>query len=118
MSRRLAIFLLASLPLRAQSKGTINGDVTDATGAPVPSAKVKIKSLAIGFERDAATGENGSFTVPNVAGGDYEVTIEAAGFKALVRSGIRLDTDQAVTLKLQLEVGNMTERVEVMGEAT
>jgi Carboxypeptidase regulatory-like domain len=118
MSWRLAVFLLASLPLLAQSNGTINGDVTDATGAAVPAAKVKIKSVAIGFERDAATGENGSFTVPNLPGGDYEVSIEAAGFKLLVRSGIRLDTDQAVTLKLQLEVGQITERVEVVGNAT
>jgi hypothetical protein len=118
MLRHLAVFLLVSLPMFAQSGGTINGDVTDATGAPVPSAKVKIKSVAIGFERDAATGENGSFTVPNLPGGDYEVGIEAAGFKLLVRSGIRLDTDQAVTLKLQLEVGQITERVEVVGDAT
>ncbi|HUQ90806.1 MAG TPA: carboxypeptidase-like regulatory domain-containing protein [Bryobacteraceae bacterium] len=102
------------MPLLSQFKGTLNGDITDATGAAVPGAKVKIRSAAIGLERAAATNESGSFTVPNLPGGDYEISVEAAGFKSFVRSGIRLDTDQAATYKFQLEVGQVTERVEVM----
>jgi hypothetical protein len=109
--------LLASLPLLAQSKGTINGDVTDATGAGVPNATIKVRSIAIGLERDTATNESGSFTVPSLPGGDYEITVESAGFKTLVRSGVALDTDQVTTLKLQLEIGQLTERVSVVGEA-
>src|SRR5205823_11200706 len=71
-----------------------------------------------GLERDAASGEGGSFTVSNLPGGEYEITVEAAGFKTLVRSGIRLDTDQSANFKLQLEVGQVTERVEVVANAT
>ncbi len=118
MLPRLGLFLLVSLPLLAQSNGTINGDVTDPAGAPVPAARVEVTSVAIGLERNTFTGENGSFTIPNLPGGNYEITIEAAGFKSLVRSGIRLDTDQATTLKLRLEVGQITERVEVVADAT
>src|SRR6266566_3992440 len=118
MLPRLGLFLLVSLDLLAQSNGTINGDVTDPAGAPVPAARVKVTSVAIGLERNTFTGENGSFTIPNLPGGNYEITIEAAGFKSLVRSGIRLDTDQATTLKLRLEVGQITERVEVVADAT
>src|SRR5438128_11113647 len=108
MQPRLGLFLLASLPLLAQSNGTINGDVTDPAGAPVPAARVKVTSVAISLERNTSTGENGSFTIPNLPGGHYEITIEAPGFKSQVRSGIRLDTDQATTLKQPCDVSHTT----------
>ena len=47
-----------------------------------------------------------------VAGTTYQVAVEATGFKSMMRSDIRLDTDTVLTLKLQLEVGQITERVE------
>ncbi len=117
MFRYSAISLLAGLALFAQTKGVIQGDVTDATGSGVPNAKVQVRALAIGLERDTISNENGSFTVPNLPRGDYEVSVAATGFKALLRSGIRLDTDQVTTLKLQLEVGQLSDRVEVTAEA-
>ncbi len=93
-------------------------NVTDPSGAAVPNARITVRSVGIGLERKASTAENGSFTVTNLPGGDYEILSEAAGFKVLVRSGIRLDTDQAITVKLPLEVGQLAERVEVVANAT
>jgi len=58
MMRFLAVLLLAAIPMLAQLKGTINGDVVDSTGASVPGAKVKIASAAIGFEREAVTSQD------------------------------------------------------------
>jgi hypothetical protein len=118
MLRFWALLSLAALPLLAQLKGTVNGDILDSTGASVPNAKVKLQSAAIGLERDTVTNETGSFVIASLPGGTFEVTVEAAGFKSLVRSGIRLETDQILTLKLHLEVGQVSERVEVEGEAT
>ncbi len=109
--------LLAALPLLAQSKAAINGDVTDATGAAVPNATVRVRSVSIGVERDTKTNESGSFSVPSLQGGDYEITVESTGFKTLVRSGVKLDTDQVANLKLRLEVGQLTEQVAVQAEA-
>jgi hypothetical protein len=117
MLRRLALLLVAALPLLAQSKGTINGDISDSTGAAVPSAKIRIRAVAIGLERDTTANESGFFTVPNLPPAGYEVSVEAAGFKSLVRSGVRLDSDRVVTLKLTLEVGQVTERIEVVALA-
>jgi len=117
MLRRIALLLLAGLPLLAQTRGTINGDVTDATGAVIPNAKVIVKAPAIGLEREAATNESGFFTVPNLPAADYEVSVEAAGFKSLVRSGLRLETDLVMSLKLRLEVGQLSERIEVRASA-
>lgn len=117
MLRRLAVLLLAALPLLAQFKATINGDVTDSSGAAIPGAKVKVRSVAIGLERDAVTSGTGSFTIPNLPGGNYEVVIEAVGFKTLTESGIRLDTDTAATLRFRLDIGQLSEKVEVVSEA-
>ncbi|MGH9664771.1 MAG: carboxypeptidase-like regulatory domain-containing protein, partial [Bryobacteraceae bacterium] len=105
MTRHVSILLLVSASLWGQNKGAINGDVTDASGAAIPSAKVTVKAPAIGVQRTATTNDRGSFTVPNLSKGDYEITVEAPGFKSLVRSGVGLDTDQVATLKLPMEVG-------------
>ena len=113
----LVLSIALSAPLFAQTKGGIKGDVTDGTGSSIPNAKVNVRSAAIGLERSTATEESGSFVVPSLPGGDYEVTVESAGFKTLVRSGVRLDTDQVVSLKLTLEVGQLSEKVSVQAEA-
>ena len=117
MLYRLFALLLAALPLAAQYRGTINGEVVDATGAVIPNAKVKVKGVAIGLERETTTNAGGFFTVPNLPAAGYQVSVEATGFKSLVRSDLRLDTDAVLSLKLQLEVGQLTERVEVTSEA-
>ncbi len=114
---RAVALLFAALPLLAQYRGTINGEVVDPTGAVVPNAKVRVKGIAIGLVREAATNSTGFFTVPNLPAAGYEVSAEAAGFKSLIRPDVRLDADGVLTLKLQLEVGQVAERVEVTSEA-
>lgn len=114
--RTCLVLLIFAASLSAQTKGTINGDITDSSGAAVPNATVKIRAVAIGVDRDASTNESGSFVVPYLPKGDYEVQVTASGFKSLVQSGVHLDTDQALTLRLQLEVGQISERVEVKSE--
>ena len=116
--RFLISLAFAALPLFSQSKGSINGDVTDSSGAVIPNAKVKVRAGAIALERNAVTNENGAFIVVGLQAADYSITVEAAGFKSLVRSGLHLDTDMAATVKLQLEVGQLTERIEVSAEAS
>lgn len=117
MQSRLVLALLMFLPIWAQTKGTISGDVTDPSGSAVPGATVKIRAAAIGIDRETTTNETGSFVVPYLPGGDYSVTVEAAGFKGHLRSGVRLDTDQVVNLKVQLEVGQLSEKVTVEAAA-
>lgn len=110
---RAAFALFAAVSLMAQSRGTISGDVVDATGAAIPAAKVKVRAVGIGIERETATDGGGLFSVPGLPAAEYEVAVEAAGFKSLLRSGIRLETDAVVALRLPLEVGQLSERVEV-----
>jgi hypothetical protein len=112
----LAIAVLGCL-VYGQNRGTINGEIVDATGSVVPAAKVVVKAPAIGMSKEAVSGDTGFFTIAGLPPGAYEVTVAATGFKTLSRTGVQLESDQVLSLKLQLEVGALTERVEVTAEA-
>jgi hypothetical protein len=113
----LCAFALLSSAAFGQSRGAISGEVVDPAGAVVPSAKVLVTSAAIGLTRQAATNESGLFAVPALPASEYEVRIEATGFKTLVRSSLRLETDAVVSLRFQLEVGQLTEKIDVTTDA-
>ncbi len=114
--RLLALFCVLGMTLFAQNRGSISGEVLDSTGALIPNAKVTVSSPGIGVTRDTVSNENGFFTVPTLQAGDYEVRVEASGFKVLTRTNIRLDADLALNLKLQMEVGQVSEKVEVTSD--
>ncbi|MGQ9919547.1 MAG: carboxypeptidase-like regulatory domain-containing protein, partial [Bryobacteraceae bacterium] len=98
-----AVLICLGTAAYGQSRGTITGVVTDPTGASVPAAKVQVRAPAIGLARETTTNENGYFTAPSLPAGNYDVLVEAAGFKSLTRSGLRLDADAVLNLTLQLE---------------
>jgi len=107
--------LLAGFPVWAQDTATIVGTVTDSTGAVIPGAKVTVSNPNRGFVRDVASDTAGEYTAVRIPIGDYVVTAEAAGFEKLVRSGITLEAGQTQRLNMALHVGQVTEKVEVVG---
>lgn len=123
MSRRLrawwgsvcvaSLFLLFSSALRAQVAGTIRGTVTDATGAAVPDATVKVENPATGFSVTVTTTTEGTFIVTQLLPGTYTVTISKAGFKTFTQAGIELHAAQTFVVTAQLEVGQVSQTVEV-----
>ena len=116
---KLSIFLVLSLSAAwAQvSTGTVVGVVEDATGAVVPNAEVIVKQTATGEARSTRTNGSGEFNVPFLQPGGYSVTSTAGGFKTKTLSGITLQVDQTVNLRITLEVGSSTETIEVTGAA-
>ena len=110
-------FVLFSALAFAQNRGAISGTILDSTGASVPSAKVVVKAPAIGLERATSSNEAGYFSVPTLPAAQYEVSIEAAGFKALTRSGIQVDAGIALNLAFTLEVGQLSDKVTVTSDA-
>jgi hypothetical protein len=96
--------------------GTILGTVTDQTGAVVAGAKVTLVNEGTGRTREVVTDANGEYTAPSLATGRYTVTAEMAGFKTVALSNIELGVDQRVRMDLHLEVGALTESVQI--EAT
>jgi len=112
----LCLLALLSLPAFAANTGDISGTVVDSTGAAVSKAKITITNVSTGAVRDAVTNEYGQFSVPQLELGEYQVKIEASGFKirtekALVRSG------ENTRFTAQLEVGSVSETVTVEGVA-
>jgi outer membrane receptor protein involved in Fe transport len=114
----LALALLASTPVQAQVAGaTLSGTVTDASGAAVPNAKVSIKNSATGVVRDVTSDSAGFYSVPNLLPGVYNTTVEAAGFSTSVQTGLTLSVGASKALNIALQVGQVSEKVEVTASA-
>lgn len=97
--------------------GSVTGLVTDPGGAVIPGADVRLTNSDTGEERVAATGATGRFTMSQLKAGTYELAIETAGFKRFVRSNIRLQGSQDAEINASLELGEVTETVEITAQA-
>ncbi|MGH9657521.1 MAG: carboxypeptidase regulatory-like domain-containing protein [Bryobacteraceae bacterium] len=119
MKRRFAslVPLLAACPLLVAQTAQITGRITDPSGALVPGVDVLVTNAGTGDRRDAASNDQGYYTVPFLVPGDYQVQVQKAGFKAALRSGIRLQVDQVARLDFSLEVGGVAESIDVTGTA-
>jgi hypothetical protein len=114
----LFLAVLAPAPLYGQVAGaTVSGTVTDVNGGPIPGATISIKNVATEVTRDLKTNDAGFYSVPNLLPGSYEVTVAAPGFSTEVRSGIRLTVGAQQVLNLTMKVGQITQKVQVTGEA-
>ena len=111
------ILLGNSLVFGQGFSAAMSGSVRDASGAVIPQATVTARNIETGQTRVAETGANGNFNLPALPVGPYEITVEKAGFRQLVRSGITLSVAQEAVLNLTLEVGQVQQTVEVTGEA-
>ncbi len=116
--KMIRILILAGLVVYSalgQSTGTatIVGTVTDSTGAIVPGVSVRARNIGTQFVYENTTNSEGSYYIPNLPSGNYELDIEAAGFKRLQRTGLILRINETPRINVQLEVGNVTESVKV-----
>ena len=118
--RLLAAWSLALLlPVLAWGQGaggTINGTVSDATGAVIPGAQILIVNAETGVESASETGINGVYTVPNMPPGEYNISASADGFKSVEVRGLRLNVASEISQSFALEIGAVTETVEVSAE--
>jgi hypothetical protein len=114
----LSLGLFLSVPVYAQVAGaTLSGTVTDASGAIVPQAQISIKNVATGISTTVTSDAAGFYLAPNLRPGTYEVSASAAGFSTEVRTGIALEVGALQVLNFPLQVGQVTEKVQVTGEA-
>ena len=97
--------------------GTLVGTVTDTTGAVVSSARISIVNSDTAFVSNTVTSSEGGYTVPYLAPGTYRLTVEAPGFKRYIQSGIPVRTGEVPRVDIKLEVGAVTESINVSGSA-
>jgi hypothetical protein len=112
-----ACMLLAAAVLTAQDRtAQISGTVQDASGAAVPQTQIAVRNVDTGAKREARTGAAGEYVVPLLDPGQYEVLVEHAGFRTLQRSGISLHVADSVRLDFVLEVGEISQTINVVGD--
>ncbi len=119
-SLRLTLALLActAFCLHAQTYyGVLRGIVTDSTAGIVTAASVTFTNEGTTEVRTAVTSASGEFVFSEVIPATYAVTIEAPGFKKFTRSGIAVGTQQQISLDLKLEVGQVSETVQITEQA-
>lgn len=114
----LVSILVSTICLFAQSSSQFLGQVTDNTGAVVPKAKITVENTATGIKREAETDNQGKYSVPNLPPGNYRVSTEASGFQIMVRNDVQLPVAAALTIDFKLEVGQITQTIEVQAAGT
>lgn len=118
MTQLQRILLLTAIPsavLWGQVTSQLTGTVTDKTGATVADASVTVVNTTTGNERNVHTDGLGNYTIPFLTPGDYRVGVEKQGFRRVNREGVRLEVNQVARLDFVLEVGEVTQAVEVTG---
>jgi outer membrane receptor protein involved in Fe transport len=116
--RAILLVLLASQDLvLGQSTAGLSGTIRDATGAVIPGAQIGIVNLETGIRREASSNAAGNYEVPLLQPGTYRLTVQKEGFKAVTRDGLRLEVNQQARIELTMELGSVSETIEVSAAA-
>src|SRR5262245_3650354 len=111
--------LLFTMGLLAQSdNANVSGVILDPSSSPVPRAKVVITNQATGLVREATTADTGAYSIPTVPPGLYTMTVEAPGFKKYESKDNKVDPSVPANFSAVLQVGAVTETVEVSATAS
>ncbi|MFZ0270271.1 MAG: carboxypeptidase regulatory-like domain-containing protein [Acidobacteriaceae bacterium] len=113
----LAFLLLLVPALRAQENATINGSVTDASGAVVANAQLTLTNTATGQIRNEVSNSVGAYRFGNVGIGSYTLDAAAPGFQKYTKTGIIVNVAQTLEEDVQFKVGSATQTVSVQAEA-
>jgi hypothetical protein len=113
----LLALAFAIAPALAQDTATLTGTVTDSSGAVVANAKVVAINIATNFETETVTNTEGLYRMPFLRPGDYRIRIMAPGFKTFVRDNIELRVGATLPINGVMELGSLTESVNVTAEA-
>src|SRR5437016_282346 len=113
----LVVSALTCTSVWAQATAQISGTVKDQSGAVLPGVEITATQTGTGTIRTAVTNETGSFVLPSLPLGPYRVEAALPGFRTFVQTGIVLQVDSSATINAVLEVGQVSETVEVQANA-
>ena len=118
MNRYVSVLLFSASFLLAQSeRGNITGVVTDASGSAMANVPVTIVNTATNSTERVSTTTTGEYNAPNLTPGTYRVEVSAPGFRGVVQNNIVLTAGATVRSDAQLQIGKLTEVVEVQAQA-
>lgn len=109
------MLLVTPFSADAQTAATIVGDVTDPSGAAIPGVEITITNEGTGADRSVTTNQAGQYRVTPLNPGSYSIRAAAEGFKSQVRPGVVLQVSAVLDVSFELELGQVSETVEVTG---
>ena len=111
-TRKFCVWFLVvlSLPLllQAQYRASIQGTITDQSGAVVPGAQITLTSIETNVTKTAATSESGVYAISGLAPGSYNLTVEKQGFAKKVLNGLTITSEQSQAQDVQLDLAQQT----------
>ncbi len=113
----LAFVLATPATIWGQGRSAILGTITDETGAAVPNATVTVTNTGTQQKRTIQSSESGIYEINALELGTYEVTAEASGFRMTTVRGVALEVDQRARVDMKLQLGEVTQRIEVDASA-
>ncbi|MGO8791488.1 MAG: carboxypeptidase-like regulatory domain-containing protein [Terriglobia bacterium] len=113
----LSQFLLFAPLMAQEDRATITGTVSDTSGAVVPGVAVTATNVTTRVQTTSTSNDLGLYQIRNLPVGEYSLSFAKAGFQKLDRSGITLVIAQVAEIDVQLQVGAVTQTVEVTGAA-
>lgn len=115
----LLVFFMSGAMVRAQdSTGTLRGTIKDRTGAVIPNARITVLHTTNGAEHNTLSSEAGTFAVPMLTPGMYDLRVEANGMAPAVRNGIVVEVGSEIDLPIVLQLPGTRQSVEVSGDTT
>ncbi|MCL5744170.1 MAG: carboxypeptidase-like regulatory domain-containing protein, partial [Acidobacteria bacterium] len=121
MYAKLLLVLLALAAVRPAAAqaiyGSVQGTITDETGAAVPNARIRARNVATGVTITTQSNQVGLYFLGELRPGTYDLEVEAAGFNKMVQRGISLRVEDHLRADFALKVGQVSESVEVTAEA-
>ncbi len=113
-----ALALMFAPAVSASPTGSIAGSVKDQTGAMVSGAKLALTNISTNAKMEAVSDNNGSFQFLQLAPAVYSLDVESQGFKKVTEHSILVQVDQITHVDVALEIGSITQIVEVSSAAT
>jgi len=104
-------------PIAGSRVGTIQGTVSDATGAVVPNASVTLTNMSSGVTHATKSNETGSYLFPNIDIAVYKLNITAPGFQRYEQTNIVLEVGSSIAINASLKAGSTDQTVEVHADA-
>src|SRR6476646_2383494 len=109
----VCISVVANVATAQIPTAAISGTVKDSSGAVVPGATITVTNTETGLSRTTRAGNDGSYTLPALPVGTYEVRAEQTGFQTKLQTGLRIAVGDEAVLNFSLDVGTVAETVSV-----
>ena len=115
----VGVFVMCATSAHAQfDSANISGVVQDTTGAILPGVDVTLTNVGTKIARQAVTNEAGLYTFPNVPVGEYQITAMLSGFKPITKAGVQVNAGLNIRVDVALEVGALSETIQVQAATT